>query len=45
MRQERFMSTVRSVTVQNGQVVIISSNGRKVERISLATILKMSIEQ
>jgi hypothetical protein len=45
MRQERFMSTVRSVTVQNGQIVIVSSNGRRVERISLATILKMSIEQ
>jgi hypothetical protein len=44
MRTERFMSTVRSVTVQNGQIVIVSSNGRKVERISLATILKMSIE-
>jgi hypothetical protein len=45
MRQERFMSTVRSVTVQNGQVVIVSSNGARTERISLASILKMSIEQ
>lgn len=44
MRTERFMSTVRSVTVQNGQIVIVSSNGRRTERISLARILKMSIE-
>lgn len=44
MRIERFMSTVRSVTVQNGQIVIVSSDGRKTERISLATILKMTIE-
>ena len=44
MRTERFMSTVRSVTVQNGQIVIVSSNGRRIERISLARILKMSIE-
>ncbi|HEX8136535.1 MAG TPA: hypothetical protein VF544_02985 [Pyrinomonadaceae bacterium] len=44
MRQERFMSTVRSVTVQNGQIVIVSSNGARTERISLASILKMSIE-
>lgn len=38
------MSTVRSVTVQNGQIVIVSNTGKKTERISLATILKMSIE-
>jgi hypothetical protein len=44
MRTERFMSTVRSLTVQNGQIVIVSSDGRKTERISLATILKMTIE-
>jgi hypothetical protein len=44
MRTERFMSTVRSLTVQNGQIVIVSSDGRKTERISLAAILKMSIE-
>lgn len=44
MRIERFMSTVRSVTVQNGQIVIVSSDGRKTERFSLATILKMTIE-
>jgi hypothetical protein len=45
MRTERFMSTVRSVTVQNGQIVIVSSDGRKTERISLGAILRMSIEQ
>lgn len=44
MRTERFMNTVRSVTVQNGQIVIVSSSGRKTERIPLATVLKMSIE-
>lgn len=44
MRTERFMSTVRSVTVQNGQIVIVSNTGKRTERISLATILKMSIE-
>ncbi|HEX8141894.1 MAG TPA: hypothetical protein VF553_04805 [Pyrinomonadaceae bacterium] len=44
MRTERFMSTVRSVKVENGQIVIVSSNGAKIERISLATVLKMSIE-
>jgi hypothetical protein len=30
--------------VQNGQIVIVSSNGARTERISLASILKMSIE-
>lgn len=44
MRTERFMSTVRSVTVQNGQIVIVSREGGKTERISLATVLKMTIE-
>ena len=43
MRTERFMSTVRSVTVRNGQIVIVSSDG-KTERLSLATVLRMSIE-
>ncbi|HEV2915977.1 MAG TPA: hypothetical protein VGX92_22045 [Pyrinomonadaceae bacterium] len=43
MRTERFMSTVRSVTVRNGQVVVVASDG-KTERISLASILRMSIE-
>jgi hypothetical protein len=38
------MSTVRSVTVQNGQIVIVSSDGRKTERVSLATVVKMTIE-
>jgi hypothetical protein len=44
MRTERFMSTVRSVTIQNGQIVIVSREGGKTERISLATVLKMTIE-
>lgn len=44
MRTERFMSTVRSVTVQNGQIVIVSSDGRKTERVSLASVVRMTIE-
>jgi hypothetical protein len=43
-RTERFMSTVRSVTIQNGQIVIVSREGGRTERISLATVLKMTIE-
>ncbi|HVG34344.1 MAG TPA: hypothetical protein VM911_14840 [Pyrinomonadaceae bacterium] len=43
-RTERFMNTVRSVTIQNGQIVIVSREGGKTERISLATVLKMTIE-
>lgn len=43
MRVERFMNTVRRVTVENGQVVIITKGG-KVERQPLTNILRMSIE-
>jgi hypothetical protein len=43
MRVERFMNTVRRVTVEGGQVVIITKDG-KVERHPLTNILRMSIE-
>ncbi len=38
----RSMSTVRRVTVENGQVVVIGKNG-KIDRILLANVLRMSI--
>jgi hypothetical protein len=44
MRSERLMSTVRSVTIENGQILIISRERGKSMRIPLATVLKMSIE-
>jgi hypothetical protein len=43
MRVERFMNTVRRVTVEGGQVVVITKDG-KVERQPLTNILRMSIE-
>jgi hypothetical protein len=43
MRVERFMNTVRRVTVEGGQVVVITKDG-KVERHPLTGILRMSIE-
>ncbi len=42
-RVERFMSTVRRVTVEGGQVVVVMRDG-KVERQPLSNILRMSIE-
>jgi hypothetical protein len=41
-RIEFFMSTVRSVTVYGGQIVIVGKDG-KVERVSMANVLRMSI--
>jgi hypothetical protein len=41
-RVERFMTTVRRVTVENGQIVVISKDG-KIERIRLSTVVRMSI--
>lgn len=43
MRVERYMSTVRRVTVENGQIVVTMKNG-KVERLSLTDVLRMAIE-
>jgi hypothetical protein len=38
----RYMSSVRRVTVENGQVVVVAKDG-KIERIALANVLRMSI--
>lgn len=38
----RYMSSVRRVTVENGQVVVVAKDG-KTERIALANVLRMSI--
>lgn len=43
-RVERFMSTVRRVTVENGMVVVVTKDG-KVDRQPLANVLRMAIEQ
>jgi hypothetical protein len=43
LRVERYMTSVRRVTVDNGQVVVILKNG-KVERQPMTNVLKMSIE-
>lgn len=43
LRVERYMTSVRRVTVDNGQIVVILRNGQ-VERRPLANVLKMSIE-
>lgn len=43
MRVERYMSTVRRVTVENGQIVVVSKNG-KVERQPMTNVLRMTIE-
>jgi len=38
----RFMTTVRRVTVENGQVVVVGKDG-KVERYQLANVVRMSV--
>lgn len=43
MRVERYMSTVRRVTVENGQIVVISRDG-KVTRHPMANVVRMAIE-
>lgn len=42
-RVERFMSTVRRVTVENGQIVVITRDG-KVDRQPMSNVLRMAIE-
>jgi hypothetical protein len=44
MRVERYMSTVRRVTVENGQIVVVTKDG-KVERQPMSNVLRMAIEQ
>lgn len=39
---DRYMSSVRRVTVENGQVVVVGRDG-KVQRISLASVVRMTI--
>lgn len=39
---DRFMGTVRRVTVENGQVVVIGKDG-KIQRIPLASVVRMTI--
>jgi hypothetical protein len=44
MKVERFMSTVRRVTVENGLIVIVTRDG-KVERQPLTNVVRMAIEK
>ena len=44
MRVERYMSTVRRVTVENGQIVVTTKDG-KVERQPMTNVVRMAIEQ
>jgi CRISPR/Cas system-associated endonuclease Cas1 len=39
---DRYMSGVRRVTVENGQVVVIGKDG-KIQRIPLANVVRMTI--
>jgi outer membrane biosynthesis protein TonB len=41
---DRYMSTIRRVTVENGQVVVIGKDG-KIDRIPLVNVVKMTITQ
>lgn len=43
MRVERFMNTIRRVTVENGQIVVIMKDG-KVARHPMANVTRMAIE-
>ncbi|HEV7843762.1 MAG TPA: hypothetical protein VGO69_08685, partial [Pyrinomonadaceae bacterium] len=43
MRVERFMNTVRRVTVENGQIVVIMKDG-KIARHPMANVTRMAIE-
>lgn len=43
MRVERFMNTVRRVTVENGQIVVVTRDG-KVARHPMSSVTRMAIE-
>jgi hypothetical protein len=43
MRVERYMTTVRRVTVQGGQIVVVTIDG-KIERQPMSNVLRMAIE-
>ncbi|MCM3874494.1 MAG: hypothetical protein ND895_27700 [Pyrinomonadaceae bacterium] len=40
---ERFMSTIKRVTVENNQIVVVKKDGR-IERIRMSEVLRMAIE-
>lgn len=42
-RVERFMSTIRRVTVENNQIVVVGKDGQ-VERVRMVNVIRMSIE-
>jgi hypothetical protein len=44
MRVERFMNTVRRVTVENGQLIVVRKDG-KIERQPMTNVVRMAIEQ
>lgn len=43
MRVERYMTTVRRVTVENGQIVVITTDG-KIDRQPMSNVIRMAIE-
>lgn len=43
MRVERYMNTVRRVTVENGQIIVITRDG-KIERHPMTNVVRMAIE-
>ena len=43
MRVERYMSNVRRVTVERGQIIVVMRDG-KVERQPMTNVLRMAIE-
>jgi hypothetical protein len=43
MRVERFMTTVRRVTVERGQLIVVATDG-KIERHPMTDVLRMAIE-
>ena len=44
MRVERYMSTVRRVTVENGVIVVVTRDG-KIDRQPMTNVVRMAIEQ
>jgi argonaute-like protein implicated in RNA metabolism and viral defense len=43
MKVERYMTTVRRVTVEYGQLIVVMKDG-KVERQPMSNVLRMAIE-
>jgi len=42
-RIEQSMGTIRRVTIDNGQIVVIHNNGR-IERVPMTNVLRMAVE-